>query len=143
MNQIEVDFYEDFYLPTPISGLVHKITSPKGIRKEVQGGYEYHLKHDLIQIYEKDSIIVGEGLYWVLDIHIHHGNVVWNHYLFVVDNDDAHLVAEFMNITDSTWIKDAMPVIKKYFEGKPLKDIEATQYIEDEEDEGTKPWTQK
>lgn len=127
---LEIDFYKEFELPTPTCGLVSKITSPKGIRKLNENDrYEYHLKDELIQIYDGKPASVPAGIYWVMDIYKDREHTMrWNHYLIVVEEDSFYAVAEFLNCEDSTWIRQALPYIKDYFEEFELEPIEITPY---------------
>lgn len=126
----EIDFYKELKLAPPICGLVHKVISPKGIRKlNKQDRYEYHLKEELIQIYDNKPAEVDTGIYWIMDIcKDRDGSLKWNHYLVVVEDDGYYPVAEFLNCQDSTWIKDALPYIKDYFNGFEIDPIEVEEY---------------
>ena len=86
MNKLEIDFYKELGLPMPMTcGLVNKIISPKGIRKlNDRDVYEYHLKDELIQIYDDKPTTVEPGLYWVMDIFKWKSEMTWNHYLVVL-----------------------------------------------------------
>lgn len=131
MNTFEIDFYKELKLPTPITcGLVNRIISPKGLRKlNEHDRYEYHLKDELVQIYHDNPAEVTPGIYWVMDIYKRNGTLYWNHYLVVVEEDGCYYpVAEFRRCTDSTWIKDALPYIKRHFAGEELEPIELTPY---------------
>lgn len=128
----EVDFYKEFGLPMPVlCGLVNKITSPKGIRtkNEETGNYHYQLHSDLKQIYEEGICAeVDEGLYWVMDVYKSRGSLVWNHYLFVMESDGmVYPIAEFLDYSDSSWIKEAINIIKDCFNGDTFEPIELTQ----------------
>lgn len=129
-NRLEIDFYKELKLPQPMTcGLVNKILSPKGIRKlNEHDQYEYHLKDELIQIYEDKPALVEPGIYWVMDIFKIGNALKWNHYLVVVEDDCFYPVAEFCEVVDSTWIKDAMSYIKDYFAGFELEPIDTTPY---------------
>lgn len=130
MNKLEIDFYKELRLPMPMTcGLVNKIISPKGIRKlNDRDVYEYHLKDELIQIYDDKPVLVEPGLYWVMDIFKLRSEMTWNHYLVVVEYDCFYPVAEFLGCHDSTWIKQALPYIKEYFAGTEMEPIELTRY---------------
>lgn len=130
VEKLEIDFYKDLRLPQPMTcGLVNKILSPKGIRKlNERDEYEYHLKDELIQIYEDKPALVEPGIYWVMDIFKIGSQLKWNHYLVVVESDSFYPVAEFCEVVDSTWIKDAMPYIKRYFAREELDPINITPY---------------
>lgn len=129
-ERLEIDFYKELELPQPmICGLVNKVISPKGTRKATESGrYEYHLKDELIQIYEGKPALVVPGIYWVMSIYKVGDGQKWNHYLVVVEDDCFYPVAEFLEATDSTWIKKALPYIKDYFEGFDLMPIDITPY---------------
>lgn len=130
MGFIEIDFFKELKLPTPMTcGLVNKIISPKGIRKlNEHDRYEYRLKDELVQVYDKKPAQVSAGLYWVMDIYKRYGTLRWNHYLVVVEEDCFYPIAEFCKCTDSTWIKDALPYIKRYFAGESMPPIDITRY---------------
>lgn len=129
-ERLEIDFYKELKLPQPMTcGLVNKILSSKGIRKlNERNQYEYRLKDELIQIYEDKPALVEPGIYWVMDIFKIGNELKWNHYLIVVESDCFYPVAEFREVVDSTWIKDAIPYIKDYFAGIELEPIEITLY---------------
>lgn len=136
IEKFEFDFYEEFKLPRPVlCGLVHKITSPKGIRQlnEETQQYHYHLHNDLIQIYKKDeTALVDAGIYWIMDVYKSPTGQQWNHYLFIVEPDGViYPVAEFLHCNDSTWIKRALPYIKDFYTDEPLPPIKLTKYRAD------------
>lgn len=126
----EIDFYKELKMAPPVCGLVHKITSPKGIRRlNKQDRYEYHLKEDLIQIYDNKPAEVDAGIYWIMNIYKDiESNLKWNHYLIIVDDEAYYPIAEFLDCKDSTWIKSALPYIKDYFNGFDLEPINITRY---------------
>lgn len=130
IERLEIDFYKELKLPQPMTcGLVNKIVSPKGIRKlNEHDRYEYRLRDELIQIYDDKPALVEPGIYWVMDIFKIGNSLKWNHYLVVVEEDCFYPVAEFLEVTDSTWIKDAIPYIKDYFSGEELDVIDITPY---------------
>lgn len=130
VEKLEIDFYKDLRLPQPMTcGLVNKILSSKGIRKlNERDEYEYHLKDELIQIYDEKPALVEPGIYWVMDIFKIGNELKWNHYLVVVEEDSFYPVAEFTECHDSTWIKSALPYIKRYFAGEELEPIRITPY---------------
>lgn len=129
-EKLEIDFYKELKLPqTTVCGLVNRILSPKGIRKlNKRNQYEYRFKDELIQIYDEKPAIVVPGIYWVMSIYKIGNELKWNHYLVVVEDDCFYPVAEFLEITDSTWIKDALPYVKDYFAGFELEPIDITLY---------------
>lgn len=129
-EKVEIDFYKEMKLPNPTCGLVNKVLSSKGIRKlNEQDRYEYGLKDELIQVYDGEPASVESGIYWVMDIYKTLMGLKWNHYLFVidVDNDEFYPVAEFLDCNDSTWIKKAIPYLKKYFSGGDMEPIRLTK----------------
>ena len=130
VEKLEIDFYKELNLPPALCGLVNKIISPKGLRKlNDKDRYEYRLKDELVQIYDGKPASVEPGLYWVMDIYKdRESNLIWNHYLVIVEEDCFYPVAEFLNCKDSTWIKAALPYIKGYFEKFDLEPIELTEY---------------
>ena len=129
-TELEIDFYKELELPKKIiCGLVEKILSPKGVRKlNEYDRYEYSLKSELVQVYDEKPVTVTPGIYWVMDIYKPSlSEQHWNHYLIVVEDDCFYPVAEFIDCRDSTWVKDAIPYIKDYFEGFELEPIELTK----------------
>lgn len=136
-----IDFYNTLKLPKPVlCGLVHKITSPKGMKKfdETIHKEVYHLHNDLVQIWpNKPNSAIEPGLYWVMDLFRNINKIdsevisfmQWNHYIVVLNKDlSMYVVAEFLDCHDSEWIKSAIPVIKKYFKGEKLKPMSITTY---------------
>lgn len=134
MNEFEVDFYKEFKLKPPIAGLVNKVTSPKGTRRlEETGRYTYHIKEELVQVYDEKPCTVTPGLYWVMlitkDITTLYGGPKWYHYLFIVDLDgDVYPIFEYLEAKDTSWVKEALPYIKKYFSEEHLDRIRLTPY---------------
>lgn len=130
VERLEIDFYKELELPPATCGLVNKIVSPKGIRKlNEHDRYEYRLKDELVQIYDDKPANVESGIYWVMDIYKDKGGELkWNHYLVVVEEDCFYPVAEFLDCKDSTWIKQALPYIKDYFKEFDLEPIKITPY---------------
>ena len=129
-ERYEIDFYKEFALPRPVQcGLVHKITSPKGIRlkDDKTGLYHYRLHNDLVQIYEGKPALVEKGLYWVMDVYKLQGTMTWNHYLFVVEPDGTvYPISEFLYYQDSTWIKESINIIKDWYKGDLYDPIKIT-----------------
>ncbi len=130
IEKLEIDFYKELELAQPmICGLVNRILAPKGVRKLNEfDRYEYHLKDELIQIYEGKPAIVTPGIFWVMDIFKKGSEIKWNHYLVVLEEDSFYPVAEFLGCVDSTWIKGALPYIKQYFAGEELDPICITPF---------------
>ena len=129
MHKYKIDFYKEFKLVPPVCGLVQKITSPKGIRRKESDAYtSYHLHTELMDIYEPNRPSeIESGLYWVLDVCKIYDKMTWFNYLFIVlDGGRALPVGEFLRCKDSTWIKDALPIIKSYFEEEELSPIKLT-----------------
>ena len=134
MATYAIDLFKEFKLETPVTGLVERITKPKGIRKHEDYGVSYTLYTDdsCATVYNGKEFDLVPGIYWVLNIFKHpkRGTLQWNHYLFVVEEDGAvYPVAEYCNQHDSSWIKDALPVIKQFFAGEPIKPTEITYYL--------------
>lgn len=129
-EKLEIDFFKELKLPQPIvCGLVNKVISPKGIRQlDETGRYKYHLKDEIVQVYDGKPAFVNTGIFWIMDIYKKGGELKWNHYLVIVEDDCFYPVAEFLEATDSTWIKSAIPFIKRYFEGAELDVIQTTRY---------------
>lgn len=130
-KKFDIDFYQKFSLPYPVEcGLVSKVISPKGKRqfREETQQYHYSLNEDLIQIYEGKPCQVTAGLYHVMDIYKRHGQMTWNHYLFIVGDDGkAYPIAEYIKQTDSSWIKVAIKTVKQYFDGDELERVILTR----------------
>lgn len=135
MKHYKVDFYRELSLP--LAGLVKKVTSPKGVRTIIDDQYVYSLKSELCCQYQGKAMRVTPGLYHVSCICKPKGEVIWNHYLFVVDADgNGYPVAEYLECSDSTWVKDAIHIVKDYFAENPVKPIKVTKY-EKKPDKGT------
>ena len=128
--KLEIDFFKELELPSPVlTGLVDLIESPKGVRKqEPSGRYSYALKDKLVQLYDGKPAIVTPGIYRVMVIFRRKGDLQWNHYLVVVEEDCFYPVAEFCECHDSLWIKGAIHIIKRYFAGEELDPISLTVY---------------
>ena len=134
MNTYEIDIFKEFNLEKPVAGLVEKISQPKGIVKHEKHGDSYSLYTDdtRMTVYNGEEFDLVPGIYWVLDIFKHPKKQIlqWNHYLFIVDEDGAvYPVAEYCNQQDSTWVKQAIPVIKRFFKGESFNPIELTYYL--------------
>lgn len=130
-ERYEIDFYKELKLPRTTCGLVNKILSPKGKRRlNERNEYEYHLNDELIQVYQGEGATeVTEGLYWVMDVFKNsEGQLQWNHYLVVVDEEGFYPIYEYLDAHDTTWILDAMPYIKGYFAGEEFDPIALTKY---------------
>ena len=123
-----IDFYKAFKLVPPMCGLVNRVTSPKGIRRIEPDGYtSYQLQSDLSCIYHGEASLFKPGLYWVLDIGLVKGELKWNQYLFILEDDgDVYPIAEYLDQRDSSWVKSAIKIVKSYFEGTELDPIELT-----------------
>lgn len=139
--KVTVDIYKKFRLPIPTCGLINKITSPKGIRvRESETYTSYRLHTDLVCIYDDRATQLDEGIYWVMNVCKVEGTMQWDHYLFVVEEDRVYPVAEFLYLTNTEWIPEALPYIKKYFAGEHLDPIKLT-YIRQETSNKTR-WSQ-
>lgn len=122
-----MNFYEEFNLPEPLGGVTSRITSPKGLRKtEKSGRVLYSLKSDTLGIYTED-IAVEPGLYWVIDVCKPAHKVIWCHYLFIVEKSKSYPVAEYLEQTDTTWVKEAIMLVKAYYKGEKLPKIVLTK----------------
>lgn len=136
---IAIDFYKRFKLVTPVCGLVHRISKPKGIRTfDEDGKASYALVSDLIGLYEETPMKLTKGLYWVVDVCKIKGSMAWNQYLFIVDDEGAYPIAEYLYQTDSTWIVKAIKLVKMYFNGEELEAISPTKIVWKEEQKTTK-----
>ena len=135
VKRYKVDFYKD--LPTPLAGLVRKVISPKGVRTIIGDKYVYSLKSNKCCQYQGKAFRVTPGLYHVSCICKPEGEVIWNHYLFVVDDDgNGYPVAQYLECVDSLWVKDAIHIVKEYFSETPVKPIKVKRY-DKKRDKGT------
>lgn len=127
-NQCRINFYKQFDLVDPLCGLVSKITSPKGIRKEFDDGkFSYQFRSSLVGIYEGEEMLLEPGLYWVMDVCKPKKYIIWCHYLFIIGKDGiCYPVAEFLNQKNTDWVKRALPLVKDYFNGAKLTKITVT-----------------
>lgn len=119
---MKIDVFKTFKLPRKVvTGLVHEITSPKGIRtiNEQTGLYHYNLHTKLVQIYEGKPIELKDGLYWIVDISKDKDlGLHWNHYVMEVCDGGANIIESYKNVNGSDWIPKALPTIKQYFNTK-------------------------
>lgn len=119
-----IDFFKEFGLVPPLCGLVDLVTSPKGIRQQRADGLMYYELHSEFKgLYYDQPSEFEEGIYHITDICKVKGILTWNHYLFILDkNGKATPVAEFLSQHDTSWVKDAVPVLKECFKGtaKPI-----------------------
>lgn len=117
---MKIDVFKTFKLPKKtICGLVHRITSPKGIRtlNETTGLYHYNLHTTLKQIYEGDPAELEDGLYWIVDISKDRENSLhWNHYIMEVCDGEADILESYKSVNGTDWIPKALPTIKQYFD---------------------------
>lgn len=125
MSRYKFDFYKQFDLLPPVSGLVSKITSPKGIRRITDSGVKYQFHSDLIQVYDGQECMIEPGLYWVLDVCHVKKSLVWCHYLFIVEDDGTvYPIKQCLNQKNSDWIPKSLEVVKRYFNGESIDPIE-------------------
>ena len=133
---VEIDFKEVLGLNHKLLGFVSKVVSPKATRRAHTNNkgeltyYSYHLDTGSVYgDYEKGKLYCEEGLYVALDI-CHWGgssSLQWNIYLVIVDEDgEATPVAEYLDSPCTEWVKQAKYVVKDYFNGEELKEIELT-----------------
>ena len=124
-----IDFYKMFNLVPPMCGLIDKVTSPKGIRRQEEDGYiSYQLHSDLCCIYKGEATDLEPRLYWVLDVGLVKGTLNWNQYLFIIEDDGTvYPVGEYLDQKDSSWVKKAIGTVKKYFAKEPVDAIEITK----------------
>ena len=125
--QYKIDFFKTFELEQPTAGLVQKVTSHKGIKRTAEdGSVTYALHTDLKAVYEGKASILDAGVYLVTDVYIDYSNGVvgtphWNHYLFIIEEDGAvYPIKEFVDQTDSSWVKNAIKPLKRIFAGEKL-----------------------
>lgn len=134
----QIDLFQKFELEEPISGLIFRITDKKGIRipiKDSDEGFSYSLRTELTQIYNGEACELIPGIYTVLDICKPDGYPIWNHYLFIVEEDGTvYPVGEYLDRTDSVWVKEALQVVKKFFNGEDVKKLRLTRYEKDKKD---------
>lgn len=138
-----IDFFKAFKLKKPTCGLVERIVSPKGNRRETSEGYEYSFKTDtsISSVYKHEPMLLYPGIYRVVDITPIDEKMTWNGYLFVVENDGTvYPVAEYVNYRNTSWVKKSIPLLKKYFEGKSLEEIEITK-LKNSSPHKTLSWT--
>ena len=127
--RVKVDFYRQFHLEKPLAGLVKKIISPKGNRTLVNDIPVYRFKSKLCGLYQGKPMRLSPGLYHVSCVCKLESEVVWNHYLFVVEHDKSvYPIAEYLKQTDSTWVKDGIKVVKKYFDEIAIEPIKPTRF---------------
>lgn len=138
-NKVRIDFYKEFGLERPMAGLVKRITSPKGVRTADSGstdGYSYRLHTELVGIYIGTPMDLSPGIYLVSDICAPYNRLIWNWYIFIVDGDNilhlAYPIAEFLDQKDSSWVKDAIPILKRAFSEKSMDPIKITKYSHEE-----------
>ena len=126
MNKHEVDFFLSF--ASPIVGLVSKITSPKGVRHVEGSDVKYGLHAELVDVYsEGKATFVESGLYWVVCIYKKDTELIRTSYLFVVtDSGSLRPIAEYLGYPELTWIPDAIPLLKAYFNNGSLPLITLT-----------------
>lgn len=124
----KLSFYKDFKLVPPFCGLVSKVTKPRGKKTLDDDGFiKYSLYSDDPRIYRKAPMMLEPGLYWVLDICKVKDNMWWNDYLFIIEeNGNAYPVGEWLNQNDSSWVIQALPVVKKFFNKEKLEAINLT-----------------
>lgn len=118
-----IDFFKTFNLVPPVCGLVNKVTSPKGVRRIEDDGYtHYELHSDLISTYKGEALALESGLYHVVDIGSVQGRLNWNHYLFILDTEGyAYPIAEYLDQPNSSWIAQAIKLVKRYFQDDPAE----------------------
>lgn len=145
MTHYDIDFFKEFSLKKPISGIVERIVDAKGFRHKEEWGYSYQFNTDssVSCVYKGEAMSCIPGLYKVLDIcyiqdHICE-RMIWNNYLFVLEEDGTvYPVAEFIDDKDSSWVKKAMPVVKSYFNGEEIEPIELSKFKKVRQQE---PWS--
>lgn len=129
---LRINFEELLGLESPVGGFVSKITEPKFIRKYMEKGdyYNYSLKDDVISMADKEGFRdVGPGLYYMC--HISHWNrdnsLQWNFYLIQVGKEKARCVGEFLDSPKTQWVKEAKPIIQKYFNKEKMTTVTPTK----------------
>lgn len=124
---IRIDFRKLLELDHKISGFIARILSPKGriTKKGDHKSYSFHRDSVLEETARKDG--VEEGLYMVIDIHNYSGFLQWNIYLVTVVEGNSRLVAEYLDSPDTLWVKEAQPLVKRYFGGEYLEEVELTK----------------
>lgn len=132
-TKFEMDFYKEFRLPKPTAMIIKKVTSPKGKRSKVLidgiEKYAYDFAGDKSSIYNDKPLQLSAGLYAVTNItRITHGKrygeMVWCHYLFIIEPDGTtYPVYESIGIPDTTWVKQALPIVKDYFNDYEIEPV--------------------
>lgn len=130
-ERILVNFREVLNLDHTIGGYVAKVTSPKGMKKTEGGRTHYYLKTESagVTVGSEDVYSVYPGLYQVIDICKWNidGRVQWNIYLVVIKEDGVCVpVAEYLDNPYTKWVKTAIKLVKMYFDGEDLPEIELT-----------------
>ena len=134
---VKVDFKEVLGLNHKLLGFVSKVVSSKATRrahlnkKGEVAYYSYSLDTESVYgDYEKGELYCDEGIYVALDI-CHWGDSLefqWNIYLVVIDENGRTIpVAEYLDSPHTEWVKQARHVVKDYFNGEELEEIELTQ----------------
>ena len=127
-TKFKINPYTKFSLVTPVVGLVEKIASPRGIRKQEESGrYTYKFTSEEFWVYNDKSLELEPGIYKILDICQQSTGSHWNNYLFIIDDDGSmYPIAEYLNCPDTLWVKNALPLVKKYFAGEEIDSIKLT-----------------
>lgn len=127
-----INFKELLKLNHDIGGCIDRVISPRGVRKEEDGRMYYSLKKDFGYgfIFDKpDCKDIKDRSIWVVVDICHWDNssaLFWNIYLVVFDGERAYPVAEFLDSPETLWVKEALPIIKKFFNGDDLEEISLT-----------------
>ena len=134
---MKVDFFKKFDLLNPVCGLVSKITSPKGIKSMENDEIIYKLHSEPTWVYNREPApSIKRGIYWVMNVCKVKDRLTWCHYLFIVRKDKTVFpVAEYLYCEDTSWIKQAIKVIKKFYSDEPVESIVLTSLKSNEEDE--------
>lgn len=133
MRKYDIDFFKKFKLETPVVGLIMKVVSPRGLRRpdsDEPDGYAYRLTAEFPLVYnEGEATSVEPGIYHILDVCKPEEKLLWNHYLFIVEDDGtAYPIWELLEQKNTQWVKEALPIIKKVFANKPMDRIKITRY---------------
>ena len=128
-KRVAVNFEEVLGLDHEIGGYVARITSPKGIKKEVDGRVSYALRTEGTGTPTDGKRLVLPGLYQVIDIcHWNRDhNLQWNIYLLIIDEEgNTYPVAEYLDNPYTLWVKQALKIVKAFFNDEELETIELT-----------------
>lgn len=128
------NFKEILHLEHKVGGFINRIASPKAYRKfEATGEAFYSFDMDYSSGYICDQPdckdIVDRSIWVVVDIcrwYPDDTRLVWNVYLVVSNGKKTYPVAEYLDSPKTLWVKKARPLVKAFFAGENLPEIELT-----------------